>query len=245
MTARIDEIAPDVFRICSFERAAGLQFSQFLVRDDEPLLYHAGQKALFADILHAVSSLIDVRTLRWIGFSHFEADECGALNRWLACAPRATPLAGQVAARTCMVDFSERASRVLDDGDRLATGRHGFRFLATPHVPHNWEASLLFDETARVLFCSDLLLQRGETDVLTDDVLGPAIRDLQQGQQGPFRNSSPYTLDTCKTLERLACLEPRTLAIMHGACFAGDGAAVLRAWDHERRRVLQQSGAAE
>lgn len=245
MTARIDEIAADVYRISSLDRDAGLQFSQFLVRDDEPLLYHAGQNALFPDILEAVSSLIDVRTLRWIGFSHFEADECGALNRWWQHAPDAQPLAGLVAARTSVDDFSGRRPRILDDDASFSTGRRVFRLLATPHVPHNWEATLLFEERERVLFCSDLLVQRGETAPMARDVLGPALHDLQQGQQGPFRNSSPYTLDTHRTMERLAALDPQTLAIMHGACFEGNGATVLRDYESERYRILQRSGAVE
>ena len=239
----VTEIAADVFRISSHDRASDLQFCQFLVRDDAPLLYHTGQNALFDDVLGAVASLIDVRTLRWIGFSHFEADECGALNRWLQRAPQATPLAGLVAAKTSIEDVALRPPRILQDDETFSTGRHSFRFLSTPHVPHNWEASLLFDDSEQLLFCSDLLLQRGRTPARSRDVLGPAVADLEQGQQGPFRNASPYTLDTQRTLQRLAALQPRTLAIMHGASFEGDGSALLNDYDRELHRVLQASGA--
>lgn len=240
----ITEIAADVFRIGHYDRDSGLQFSQFLVRDDQPLLYHAGQNALFPDILDAVASLIPVQDLHWIGFSHFEADECGALNRWLERAPRATALAGLVAAKTSVEDVAARPPRILQDDEVFSTGRHRFRFLATPHVPHNWEASLLFDESQHLLFCSDLLTQRGRTPALLGDVLGPAVQALEQGQQGPFRNVSPYTRDTHKTLLRLADLKPQTLAIMHGASYAGDGSALLHAYDAELFRILQASGAA-
>ena len=240
----ISEISADVFRICSYDRESDLQFSQFLVRDEEPLLYHAGQNALFNDVLDAVASLIPVQDLRWIGFSHFEADECGALNRWLERAPRATALAGLVAAKTSVEDIALRPPRILQDGDVLSTGRHRFRFLATPHVPHNWEASLLFDESQRLLFCSDVLTQHGRTPALRGDVLGPAVQALEQGQQGPFRNVSPYTRDTHRTLLRLADLKPQTLAIMHGASYEGDGGAMLRTYGQELHRILQASGAA-
>lgn len=235
---RIDEIAPDVFRISTYVEAAGLQFNQFLLRDDAPLLYHAGQNALFDPVLQAVRSLIDVRDLHWIGFSHFEADECGALNRWLRVAPRAQPLTGVVAATTCINDYAERAPQVLADGAVLHTGRHTLRWLATPHLPHNWEASLLHDETGQVLFCSDLLLQRGRTPARSGDVLGPAVAALEQGQQGPLHDATPWTHHTPLQIERLAALAPRTLAIMHGASAEGDGAALLRDYGRALERVL-------
>ncbi len=236
--SRIDEIATDVFRISNYVEPAGLQFNQFLVRDEEPLLYHAGQNALFSDIFAAVKSLVDPRTLRWIGLSHFEADECGSLNRWLAAAPNALPLAGLVAAMTSIADFAERAPRVLADDEVFATGRHRFRFLATPHVPHNWEASLLFDEGERVLFCSDVLAQHGRTDALAGDVVERAVQDLERGEHGPMRHAIPYTGSTHATLERLAALRPATLAIMHGASLQGDGAGALGAFDAALARVV-------
>lgn len=236
--SRIDEIAADVFRISTYVDAAGLQFNQFLIRDDEPLLYHAGQNALFADILDAVESLVDPGALRWIGLSHFEADECGALNRWLAAAPNALPLAGLVAARTSIDDFAARAPRVLADDEVLGIGRHRLRLLATPHLPHNWEASLLFDETERVLFCSDVLAQHGRTAPVAADVLEHAVHGLEQGERGPMRHAIPYTGATHATFERLAGLGPATLAIMHGASYQGDGAGVLREFGRALARVV-------
>lgn len=238
MNTHVDEIAPDIFRISTYVTQAGLQFAQFLIRDDEPLLYHTGHNSLFAQVLPAVKSLIDVTKLRWISFSHNESDESGSLNQWLGCAPHAVTLAGLIAVRTGLVDSAIRPPKVVEDDARLTIGRHTLRFLITPYVPHSWESSLLHDETEKVLFCSDLLLQRGETDALSDDILTPAVRDLEAGQQTPFHDAIPYTRLTGPTLARLAALAPRVLAPMHGACYRGDGAAVLRAYAGHVKRVL-------
>lgn len=236
--SEVTEIAADVFRISTFVAGPDLQFNQFLVRDTEPLLYHAGQTGLFPDILAAVRLLLDPTTLRWIGFSHFESDECGALNRWLDVAPAAQPLADVVSAATAINEFSQRPPHVLADDAEFTTGRHTWRYLVTPYVPHNWSSSLLFDATEHVLFCSDLLLQRGNPAPLSDDVLTPALRDLARGQQGPFHDSIPYTRTTAEVFARLEALQPKVLAIMHGASFRGDGAAVLRAYHDELRQML-------
>lgn len=234
----VTEIAADVFRISTFVAGPDLQFNQFLVRDAEPLLYHAGQTALFPDILAAVRTLIDPATLRWIGFSHFESDECGALNRWYDVAPNATPLADAVSAAIAINEFSQRPPRVLADDATFTTGRHAWRYLVTPYVPHNWSSSLLFDATERVLFCSDLLLQRGDPAPLVDDVLTPALRDLVRGQDGPFHDSIPYARTTPGIFARVEALQPAVLATMHGASFRGDGAATLRAYHAELRRMF-------
>lgn len=234
----ITEIAPDVFRISTYVKPAGLQFNLFLVRDEEPLLYHTLQNALFPEVLAAVQSLLDVTKLRWIGCSHFESDECGSLNRWLGAAPQAMPFGGAVAAATCLNDYAQRAPRVLDDGATFMTGRHTFRFLSTPYVPHNWESSLLYDETAHTLFSSDVLLQRGERPAVAGDILEHAVADFAKGQQGPFHDSIPYTRTTPGIFARLEALQPRTIAIMHGASFQGDGAALLRDFAVELRRMV-------
>lgn len=237
--SRIDEIGPDIFRISTYVPAADLQFNQFLIRDDQPLLYHTGQKTLFPEVLAAVGSLIKVDDLRWIGFSHFESDECGSLNRWYGHAPQAQALAGQLAARTCISDFSDRAPRVLDDDEKLVLGRHTLRFLATPYVPHSWEASLLFDETEKVLFCSDLLLQRGDPQAAFDpDILEHAMKCLGSGQTGLFRDPIPYMRTSATTFARLAALCPETLATMHGASFRGDCSLMLHDYDYELSRLL-------
>ena len=235
----ITEIAPDVFRLSLFVPEADLQFNQFLVRDDEPLLFHTGMRAIFPAVREAVATLIDPARLRWIGFSHFEADECGALNEWLAVAPHATAACGFVGAMVSVNDFADRPARPLAHGEVLTTGRHRFRFLATPHVPHCWEAGLLFEETARTLLCSDLLHQGGDVEPLTSsDVLERVRRTLVEYQRGPFANYMPWTLRTERVLTDLATLEPATLATMHGSAFAGDGAKTMRELAGVMREVL-------
>jgi flavorubredoxin len=232
----VDEIAPEIYRISTFVPEADLQFGQFLVRDEEPLLFHTGPRAMFPLVREAVAALIDPRRLRWIGFSHFEADECGSLNEWLALAPDAVPACSFVGAMVSVNDFATRPARPLADQEILTTGRHRLRFLQTPHVPHSWDAGLLFDETTATLFCSDLLHQNGDTVALTEsDVVGANRATLVAYQAGPLANYLPYTPSTGRILDALAALEPKTLATMHGATYRGDGAAALR----EVANVLQ------
>jgi flavorubredoxin len=229
MTARIDEIAPDLFRICLYVPAFDLQFNHFLVRDEEPLLFHTGMRGMFPAVRQAVGTLIDPADLRWISWSHFEVDECGALNQWLAVAPKATPVCGEVGAMINIGDFSDRAPRGLKPGELLDTGRHRFRFVPTPHLPHGWDAGVLFDETDRVLLCSDLLHQLGDVEPLTTgDVTGRYRRAFETYQRSPvLMDYMPYTTNTKQQLAKLAALQPRVLAAMHGSTFVGDGAAAL------------------
>lgn len=225
----VDEVAPDVFRISTYVREADLQFGQFLVRDEEPLLFETGMKALFPAVREAVAKVIDPKTLRWVAFSHFESDECGSLNEWLTLAPRAQAACSLVGAVVSVDDFALRPARQLADGEEFTTGKRRFRFLHTPHVPHCWEAGVLFEETDRTLFCTDLLQQNGERPPLGGpELLGLCRRALVDYQKGPFANYLPYTRLTGPTLNRLAALEPRTLATMHGSVFRGDGAKALR-----------------
>jgi flavorubredoxin len=236
MDSTVTEIAPQVYRISTFNPDFGIQFNQFLVTDDEPFLMHSGLKKMFPLTRAAVASLIDPARLRWIGFSHFESDECGALNEWLAVAPQAQAVCSFVGAVVTVNDFADRPARSLADGEVLATGRHRLRFLATPHVPHGWDAGLFFDEVERVLLCSDLFFQPGDPAPVNDrDVVGPARDAIIAGRSSPLANDMPYTPYTDATLQRLAALQPRTLAIMHGSSFSGDGrraivdlAAVIR-----------------
>ncbi|BCH32207.1 hypothetical protein MesoLjLc_41370 [Mesorhizobium sp. L-8-10] len=228
MTIAIDEIAPDVYRIASFEPRFGFTFNQYLMRDEEPLLYHTGFRRAFPDTRDAVARLIDPATIRWIGYSHFEPDECGALNEWLALAPQATPVTGTVGASVVLEDYADRPARSLKDDEILLTGRHAFRFLSTPHLPHGWDASLLFDETDRTLFCSDLFLHGGEVSALTEsDIVGPARAMMVASLAGPFAHGLVWAPHTQKLFARLAGLEPQTLALMHGSAFRGNGAAAL------------------
>lgn len=224
----IDEVAPDVFRIATYVPEADLQFGQFLVRDEEPLLFETGMKALFPAVREAVAKVIDPRALRWVIFSHFESDECGSLNEWLTLATRAQAACSLVGAVVSVDDFALRPARPLVDGEEFTTGKRRFRFLHTPHVPHCWDAGMLFEETERTLFCTDLLQQNGERPPLGGpELVGLCREALVSYQEGPFRNYLPYTRLTGPTLTRLAALEPRTLATMHGSVFRGDGEKAL------------------
>jgi len=225
----IDEVAPDVFRISTYVPEANLQFGQFLVRDEEPLLFETGMKGLFPAVRDAVAKVIDPTTVRWVAFSHFESDECGSLNEWLTLAPRAQAACSLVGAVVSVDDFALRPARSLADGEEFTTGTRHFRFFHTPHVPHCWDAGVLFEETEGTLFCTDLLQQNGERPPLGGpELLALCRQALVDYQKGPFANYLPYTRFTGPTLDRLAALEPRTLATMHGSVFHGDGAKAIR-----------------
>lgn len=235
----VTEIAPDVYRISTYVPEIDMQFNQFLVRDDEPLLFHTGHRAMFPLVRDAVATIIDPSRVRWLGFSHFEADECGALNEWLQVAPNSQPVCSMVGALVSVNDFAARPAKGMSDGEVLCTGKYRFRLLHTPHVPHCWEAGLLFEEENQTLFCSDLFHQLGDVEPLTEsDVIERARRTLVDYQAGPFANYMPYTQDTDKTLQRLAALKPKTIAAMHGSAFAGDGEGALRDLSVVMREVL-------
>jgi flavorubredoxin len=238
----VDEIAPDVFRFCLFAPEINLQFNYFLVRDDEPLLFTTGYRGSFELLREAVARVVEPARIRWVGFSHFESDECGALNLWLDEAPRAEPVCSFVSAMVNVNDFASRPPRGMMDGDVLETGNHRFRFCSTAQFPHGWDAGLLFEETAGTLFCSDLFHQIGDVEPLTEADLSERVRTAMSGMQaGPLANYIPYTPRTEAILARLADLEPRTLAIMHGSSFAGDGAGALRGLAGTMREVLGTS----
>lgn len=226
--ASTTEIAKDVFRISVFVPEINLEFSHFLVRDDEPLLFHAGLRSMFPVLREQVSRLVDIPKIRHIGFSHFESDECGALNYWLEHAPAAQPVCGLVGALVSVNDFSIRPAHVLTRDDVLPTGQYSFRFIPTPHVPHGWDAGVLFEESERTLFCSDLFHQWGHREATTSDSIMERCKDaLLQAEAGPFANYVPYTHHTGRVLETLAEYSPTTLAIMHGSTYYGDGTKAL------------------
>lgn len=231
--AMIDEIAPDVFRISAYVEAFDLQFNHFLVKDEEPLLYHAGMRKMFPDLLEAVSSLIDVSTLRWISFSHFEVDECGGLNEWLKAAPSAQAACSVVGALVNLNDYAIRPPRGLEKGEALSTGKYRFRFHPTPHLPHGWDAGMLFEETNGTLFCSDLFHQVGQVEALTEseEILERSRQAMISYQAGPLMDYVPYTHNTKRLLHELADFKPRTLAIMHGSSFAGNARRLLHDLD--------------
>jgi flavorubredoxin len=224
MSTTIDEIADGIHRISTFVPDAvpgGFTFNQFLITGDEPLLFHAGHRAMFPLIAEAVAKVIPVESLRWISFGHVEADECGAMNAWLAAAPRSQVVFGALGCAVSLDDMCDRAPRPLQDGEVLDIGGKRLRHVATPHVPHGWEAQVLFEETTGTLLCSDLLTQAGPSTLLRDDIVGPAVETEQMFHA---MSMAPHT---GSTLRALGDLRPTTLAIMHGASFVGDGGAVL------------------
>jgi flavorubredoxin len=226
MDTRVDEIADGIFRLCTLvpgrEGSPGFTFNQFLVDADEPLLFHTGMRSLFAPVQKAAARVIDLKHLRWITYSHAEADECGSLNDWLAAAPHATAAQGRFGCAIWLNDQALRPPRALADNEVLDLGGKRVRHLATPHVPHAVDASLLFEETTGTLFCSDLFTQMGDGPPLTEsDVMGPAI---EAEKTYGFTSLTPKT---APTIRRLAALAPRTVAVMHGPSFAGNTVPVL------------------
>jgi flavorubredoxin len=237
--ATITEIAPDVYRISILNEAIGLQFNHFLVKDDEPLLYHAGLRAMFPELSEAVKRLITPKEIRWIGWSHFESDECGALNEWLGAVPTAQAVCGFLGALVSVNDFAARPPRVLQDGETFSTGKRRFRFISTAHVPHGWDAGVMFEETDRTLLCSDLFTHFGNVEPLTgNDIVGRARESLENMQRSPFAYYIPYNERTGKILGNLADLKPKLLATMHGSSFNGDCVRALRDLDVAMREVL-------
>ncbi len=221
-TAQIDEIAPDLFRLCLYVPNFDMQFNHFLVRDEEPLLFHAGLRSMFQPLREAVAKLIDLAKLRHVAWSHFESDECGALNDWLGLAPQAEPACTLVGKLVSVDDFSIRPARGMTPEDVLITGRYRFRFYRSPHIPHGWDAGVLFEETRKTLFCSDLFHHFGQAEPLTtSDLIEPTRRAMQQLQQGPLAGYMPYTRQTEGVLRSLAELKPETLAVMHGSSYRG------------------------
>lgn len=223
----IDEVADGIYRVHTPLDVVpgGFTLNQYLVVDDEPLLFHTGLRRMAPLVREAIAAVMPIERLRWIGLSHFEADECGAMNELLAAAPNASPVCSRVAAMTSVEDAADRPPRALADGETLAIGSRSLRWLDTPHVPHSWECGFLFDERTATLLCGDLFTQFGadHPPVVESDILGPS-----EAARRAF-DYYAHARDTRATLERLAALAPRTLACMHGSAWRGDGGALLRA----------------
>lgn len=222
----VDEIAAGIYRLSTpvVRPTGGFTYNQYLVVDDQPLLFHTGLRRMFPLVREAVAAVMPVERLRYISFSHVEADECGALNEFLAAAPNAVPLCGQIAARVSIADMADRAPQAVAHDERVTLGKHTVRWLDAPHLPHAWECGYLFEETTNTLLCSDLFTQPGEKHPATTegDILEPS-----EAFRGRFDYFS-HTRDTDALIERLAATRPTTLGLMHGAAWRGDGAALLR-----------------
>ncbi|WP_042392999.1 MBL fold metallo-hydrolase [Streptacidiphilus carbonis] len=233
METRTDEIADGIYRISTYipevAEPAGFTFNQFLVDAEEPLLFHTGMRRLFPLVSEAVARVVPLESLRWITFGHVESDECGAMNEFLAAAPRAEVAHGLLGCLVSLNDLADRRPVPMAHGELLELGgkqvrRRTVRHLNTPHVPHNWEARVLFEETTRTLFCGDLLTQVGDGPAVT----GADLVDQALDAEAAFRQTSCLTA-AARTLRSLADLEPVTLAVMHGSSYHGDGGAALRA----------------
>ena len=217
---RVDEIADGIYRIATYNGT--MMMNQFLVTGDEPLLFHTGPRKMFDNVRNAVATVLAPESLRWIAFGHVEADECGSLDAWMETAPESTVAHSGLGVITQVNDLAPRTPRNLADGDVIDTGTHRLRYLRTPHVPHGWDAGLLFDETTGTLLCGDLFTHYGQTPALGGtEILEFAISSEDIGYP------TALTPDTGPTIRRLAELAPTTLAIMHGAAFTGDGAPML------------------
>ncbi|CAN5446825.1 hypothetical protein BH20ACI3_BH20ACI3_21090 [soil metagenome] len=204
---------------------------------------HTGLKKMFPVTFEAVASIIDPAKLRWIGFSHFESDECGALNEWLGIAPNAQAVCSFVGTIVMVNDFADRPARPLNNDEVLEIGRRRLRFLATLHVPHAWDAGLYFEENEKTLLCSDLFFHPGDPEPLTEsDVVGRAKAAIIEGLSTPLANDMPYSPYTDSTLRRLAALEPRTLAVMHGSSFRGDGRTAILDLAGVIKEILSDKG---
>ena len=225
MTTDLDEIAAGIYRLSTLVPDIGpdgFTFNQFLVDDEEPLLFHTGHRSMFPSVLEAIERVMPVGRLRWIAFGHVESDECGAMNQFLAAAPGAQVAHGGVGCLVSLNEMADRAPRPMADGEVIELGTKRVRHIDTPHVPHGWEARVLYEETTGTLLCGDLFTHLGNGPALTtDDVVGPAME-----AEAMFRSTS-LAPDTTDVMRRLGELAPTTLALMHGSSFSGDGAKAL------------------
>jgi flavorubredoxin len=239
MQPEVDEIADGIYRIATFVPQVGptgFTFNQFLVRGEEPLLFHTGQRGAFPLVAEAVAGVVPVESLRWITFGHVEADECGSMNMWLAAAPHSTVAHGALGCDISLNDLCDRPPRSLAEGEVIDIGGKRLRQISTPHVPHGWEAQVLWEETTGTLLCGDLFTSLGAGPALrTDDVVEPALEAEE------LFHASSLAPQTPATLRALADLRPTTLAIMHGSSFSGDGGAALQVLADRYEKLIAEA----
>ena len=237
MDTQTTEIADGIYRFSTLVPEigpTGFTFNQYLIDDEQPLLFHTGQRAMFPALAETIARITPLDGLRWITFGHVEADECGAMNELLAAAPQAEVAHGALGCMVSLYDLADRSPVPLADGQVIELGAHRVRHIDTPHVPHGWEARILYEETTNTLLCGDLFTQLGNGPATTtDDIVGPAA------QAEDIFGASCLTPNTGPTIRRLADLAPSTLAVMHGSCFTGDGANALLALADEYDRRLE------
>lgn len=239
METRVTEIADGIHQLTTVVPDAPVAFNQYLVTGEEPLLFHTGMRFLFPLVSQTVSRVIPVESLRWVSFGHVEADESGSMNDWLALAPQAAVAQSQIGCMVSLGDLADRPPRPLADGEHLDIGGHLLRWFDTPHVPHAWEAGVLYDATTRTLFCGDLFTRFGEYGpTSTDDIVGPAVE---------AEDTAPGSLSlhpaSAATIRRLAALDVDTLAPMHAPAYTGDcQRALLDLADDFDRRIAALTG---
>jgi flavorubredoxin len=241
MTTTISQIAPGIFRVSTLVpevMPGGFSFNQFVLDADEPLVFHTGMRGLFPGVSEAVDREVGLDRIRWISFGHVEADECGAMNAWLAACPKAQVVHGEVACLVSLNDLADRPPRALKHGEVLELGKgRRIRLITTPHVPHAWESIVLFEESTKTLFCGDLFSHGGDGPPITEeDIVGRAL-----ALERDFPGATALTPATGATLRALAALEPRTLCVMHGSSFRGDGGAALRALASGYERMFEDA----
>jgi len=225
MTTSLDEIAPSIYRLSTLVPEIGpngFTFNQFLIDDDEPLLFHTGHRSMFPSIRQAIERVMPIDRLRWIAFGHVESDECGAMNEFLAVAPHAQVTHGALGCMVSIDEMADRPPRPLADGEVIELGARRVRHIDTPHIPHGWDARVLFEETTSTLLCGDLFTHLGDGPALTtNDIIEQSME-----AEAIFRSTS-LAPDTAAVMRRLGELSPTTLALMHGSSFSGDGAKAL------------------
>ena len=246
MHTNVHEIADGVYRLSTTVQEAapgGFTFNQYLLDGDEPMLFHTGARGLFPLVSEAVGKVIDVTKLRWVSFGHVESDESGSMNQWLAAAPAAEVAFNPLGVMVSLNDLADRPPVMIDPEATYDIGGHRMRYIPTPHVPHGWEAQVVFDEATRTLFSGDLFTQTGEGPAIVHDadIIQPAI-DAED-----LFGATSLTAQTAPTIRRLAELEPRTIALMHGPAFAGDCRRALLdladAYDERFTASLELTGA--
>ncbi len=222
MKTTVDEITNGIYRVSTYIEQADFMFNQYLIKADQPLLFHCGTHGLFPLVSEAVAKVIPLERLRWISFGHFEADESGTMNDWLAAAPDAQVAVGTICCMTSVNDLAIRPPRPLEDGESIDLGDKQVRYVATPHVPHSWDAGLMFEETTKTLFCGDLFTRIGDSPAVSEeDPVEPAL-----AAEDIF-GATALTPNTAPTIRRLADLKPDMLALMHGPAFQGDCESAL------------------
>lgn len=242
METKTSEIADGIYRLSTYvpdiAPPAGFAFNQFLIRAEEPLLFHCGPRAMFPLVSAAASKILPLEQLRWISFGHIEADECGAMNLWLEAAPKAQVVYSELGCQISVTDLADRLPRTLVPDEVLDLGGKRVRIIATPHVPHGWEAQVLFEEVTETLFCGDLFTHLGDGKPLTkEDIVEPAMAAeeiFKATSLGPF---------TAPTIRKLAELRPRRLALMHGSSFEGDAARELNKLADRYEELLRATAA--